>query len=205
MDPYKVLNVSRNCSIEQLRDAFKQVAIKVHPDKGGNQELFNIVVESYKVIFQKLKGQSGDRDFNELKQESQREFTTMKKTKHVSFKLDDDKEGFQKKFNKVFDDNNSGTNTNVTNAINQSINDSVSIVNLSLGFDNQVSDVRSKLVSAKNNDILTLSASGNDTADNPMHPAFYASDPDLQNYILSVGDQDTDLTHSMYGVKINVL
>ena len=25
------------------------------------------------------------------------------------------------------------------------------------------------------------------------------------NYILSVGDQDTDLTHSMYGVKINVL
>ena len=105
MDPYKVLNVSRNCSIEQLRDAFKKVAIKVHPDKGGNQELFNIVVESYKVIFQKLKGQSGDRDFNELKQESQREFTTMKKTKHVSFKLDDDKEGFQKKFNKVFDDN----------------------------------------------------------------------------------------------------
>ena len=25
------------------------------------------------------------------------------------------------------------------------------------------------------------------------------------NYILSVGDQDTDLTHSMYGVKLNVL
>lgn len=92
---------------------------------------------------------------------------------------------------KVFDDNNGGTNTNVTNAINQSINDSVSIVNLSLGFDNQVNDVRSKLVSAKNNDILTLSASGNDTADNPTHPAFYASDPDLQNYILSVGSVDS--------------
>ena len=25
------------------------------------------------------------------------------------------------------------------------------------------------------------------------------------NYILSVGDQDTDLTHSMYGIKLNVL
>lgn len=105
MDPYKVLNVSRNCSIEQLRDAFKKVAIKVHPDKGGNQELFNIVVESYKTIFQKLKGQSGNKDFNELKNESRREFSTMKKTKHVSFKLDDDQEGFQKKFNKVFDEN----------------------------------------------------------------------------------------------------
>lgn len=107
MDPYKVLNVSRTCSIDELRNAFKKVAIKVHPDKGGSQELFNIVVESYKTIFQKMKGQSGDKDFNELKRESQRNFSTMKKTKHVSFNLeeDKDKEDFHTKFNKVFDEN----------------------------------------------------------------------------------------------------
>lgn len=105
MDPYKILTVDKNCSVEQLREAFKKVAIKVHPDKGGNEELFNIVVESYKVIYKKLKSESGDKDFHELKNESQHQFQNMKKTKHVSFKGDKDDEEFNKKFNQIFDEN----------------------------------------------------------------------------------------------------
>ena len=104
MDPYKILKVDKNCSVEQLREAFKKVAIKVHPDKGGNEELFNIVVESYKVIYKKLKSETGDKDFNELKNESRHQFNNMKKTKHVSFNVDQDDE-FNSKFNKIFDEN----------------------------------------------------------------------------------------------------
>ena len=105
MDPYKILHVEKNCSIEQLREAFKKVAIKVHPDKGGNEELFKIVVESYKVIYTKLKSDNGDKDFNELKSESHLQFENMKKTKHVSFKGDQSEEEFSSKFNKTFDEN----------------------------------------------------------------------------------------------------
>lgn len=110
MDPYKILNVSKNCSIEDLRDAFKKTAIKVHPDKGGNTELFNICKEAYKHIFQKLKNQNSYKSFKEMKEESADSFKKMKKTKHVSFKDDIDNlnsknEDFITKFNRVFDEN----------------------------------------------------------------------------------------------------
>jgi len=106
MDPYKILNVDKNCSVAQLRDAFKRVAIKVHPDKGGNDEMFNVVVESYKTIYKKLKSETGDKDFNELKNESILEFKNTKKTKNVSFKEENaTNEEFSTKFNKVFDEN----------------------------------------------------------------------------------------------------
>lgn len=105
MDPYKILKVDKNCSIEQLRDAFKRVAIKVHPDKGGNEEMFNVVVESYKTIYKKLKSESGDKDFHELKNESRHQFQNIKKTKHVSFKVGANDDEFNTKFNKIFDEN----------------------------------------------------------------------------------------------------
>jgi curved DNA-binding protein CbpA len=105
MDPYKILKVEKHCSIGQLRAAFKKVAIKVHPDKGGNEELFNIVVESYIVIYKKIKSESGDKDFNELKSDSRNQFQNLKKTKHVSFEVDQNDDEFSTKFNKIFDDN----------------------------------------------------------------------------------------------------
>tara|TARA_B100000405_G_scaffold193719_1_gene135773 strand:- start:8673 stop:9572 length:900 start_codon:yes stop_codon:yes gene_type:complete len=107
MDPYKVLKVDKNCTVDQLRQAFKRVASQVHPDKGGNEEMFNIVVESYKTIFNTLKGRN-NKDFNQLKNDSQAEFNVMKAKKHVSFKDDLKSEKFQAKFNRIFDDNRFG-------------------------------------------------------------------------------------------------
>lgn len=105
MDPYKILNVDKNCNIDQLRRAFKKVACKVHPDKGGNEEMFNIVVESYKAIFKSLKG-SENKDFHELKKNSKESFPEFQK-KHVSFSFsaDTQKEHFKDKFNRVFEEN----------------------------------------------------------------------------------------------------
>ena len=105
MDPYKVLKVDKNCTVDQLRQAFKRVASKVHPDKGGNEEMFNIVVESYRSIFNTLKGRN-NKDFNQLKNDSQSEFNGKAK-KHVSFSdnVNQSSEKFQAKFNKIFDEN----------------------------------------------------------------------------------------------------
>jgi len=105
MDPYKVLKVSKDCTVDQLRQAFKKVASKVHPDKGGNDEMFNIVVESYKTIFQTLKGRE-HKSFKDLKSQSMSDFNQMKPKKNVSFGVDlSNDEKFQRKFNKIFDEN----------------------------------------------------------------------------------------------------
>ena len=105
MDPYKVLRVDKNCTVDQLRQAFKKVAAKVHPDKGGNEEMFNIVVESYRTIFQVLKGRD-HKSFNELKNDSMSDFNQMKPKKDVSFSPNvENNEKFQKKFNRIFDEN----------------------------------------------------------------------------------------------------
>lgn len=107
MNPYKILNVSKNCNIDQLREAFKQTALKVHPDKGGNAELFKICVEAYKHLFQKLKSEQSYKSFKDMKNESIDNIKNMKKTKHVKFKdqVDNQNEDFITKFNRVFNDN----------------------------------------------------------------------------------------------------
>ena len=36
-DPYKLLNVSNNCNLVELKKAYRQAAIKYHPDKTGGK------------------------------------------------------------------------------------------------------------------------------------------------------------------------
>lgn len=110
MDPYKVLKVNKNCNLAELRAAFKKIAIKVHPDKGGNEEIFNVVVEAYKSIFNTLKAKEADKSFMDLKNDSTKWMKSKSQSnKHVSFaddvNLNASDEKFQRKFNRVFDDN----------------------------------------------------------------------------------------------------
>ena len=93
--------------MDQLREAFKKTAIKVHPDKGGNQELFKICVEAYKHLYQKLKDEQSYKSFKDMKNASIDNIKNMKKTKHVKFKdeVDNQNEDFITKFNRVFNEN----------------------------------------------------------------------------------------------------
>lgn len=47
---YDVLNVSKNVSDKDLKKAYKKLAVKHHPDKGGNEEEFKKISEAYSIL-----------------------------------------------------------------------------------------------------------------------------------------------------------
>jgi molecular chaperone DnaJ len=55
-DYYKILGVSKNASQDEVKAAFRRLAIEHHPDKGGNAEKFKEINEAYQVL-----GDSGKR------------------------------------------------------------------------------------------------------------------------------------------------
>lgn len=50
LDLYRVLGVRANCSESSLRQAFKRLVLKTHPDKGGNSRRFDQVRAAYDVL-----------------------------------------------------------------------------------------------------------------------------------------------------------
>jgi len=80
IDYYKVLEINKQSSLEEIKKAYKKLAVKHHPDKGGNPEHFKNISEAYQVlsnpekrrvydngnIFDNLRGQNEFTDANEL-------------------------------------------------------------------------------------------------------------------------------------------
>ena len=51
-DPYKVLGVTPQHSFEDIRQQFKRLVLRVHPDRpGGTAEKFDVVKRAYKMIY----------------------------------------------------------------------------------------------------------------------------------------------------------
>ena len=49
-DYYKILGVPRNATPEQIKSAYRAMARKSHPDRGGDEEAFKEVNEAYSVL-----------------------------------------------------------------------------------------------------------------------------------------------------------
>lgn len=47
---YKLLNVDRNASSTDIKKSYRKLAMKHHPDKGGDQELFKKITEAFQVL-----------------------------------------------------------------------------------------------------------------------------------------------------------
>lgn len=55
MDPYEILGVSKNASEDEVKKAYRKLAMKHHPDKGGDPEEFKKIQSAYDRI---IKGES---------------------------------------------------------------------------------------------------------------------------------------------------
>lgn len=50
MDLYLTLGIPRNATREEIKNAYRKLAMEHHPDRGGDPIKFNIVSEAYKVL-----------------------------------------------------------------------------------------------------------------------------------------------------------
>lgn len=50
MDPYRILDVSRDSTSEEIEDAYRKKAKETHPDLGGSSQEFKKVKDAYEII-----------------------------------------------------------------------------------------------------------------------------------------------------------
>lgn len=101
VNPYEILGVSKKFTLEELREKYKALAVKVHPDKGGTQELFLLVTKCYKALCKEYEKGKTQKEYHELKSDFTKSAQQHKPTQSSSMgqKFDVDK------FNKVFSEN----------------------------------------------------------------------------------------------------
>jgi len=60
-DYYQILGISRNASQEEVKKAYRKLAHKYHPDKGGDEKKFKQINEAYQTLSDKEKRAQYDR------------------------------------------------------------------------------------------------------------------------------------------------
>lgn len=102
LNPYEVLNVKEDFSWEELEKAYRKVAIKVHPDKGGSAILFDTVTKCFKQLATEFKARQLEKPHHVLKKEFQEFKEESIKPEFPSFPKNTT---FNEKFNKLYEDN----------------------------------------------------------------------------------------------------
>jgi molecular chaperone DnaJ len=60
-DYYKILGVARDANVNEIKSAYRKLAHKFHPDKGGDAEKFKEINEAYQVLSNQEKRSQYDR------------------------------------------------------------------------------------------------------------------------------------------------
>jgi len=68
VDALRLFQLQKNYTIDDLKIAYKKLAMKTHPDKtGGNAEQFQVVTKCYMSLLEKYKNRESDKPFNDLR------------------------------------------------------------------------------------------------------------------------------------------
>jgi DnaJ-class molecular chaperone len=61
MDYYHILNIEKTATQDEIKKAFRKLAHKHHPDKGGDEEKFKEINKAYQILSDDKKRQEYDR------------------------------------------------------------------------------------------------------------------------------------------------
>ena len=61
MDYYQILGVARNATEQEIKKAYRKLAHKYHPDKGGDEKKFKEINEAYQILSDKNKKEQYDK------------------------------------------------------------------------------------------------------------------------------------------------
>lgn len=100
---------------------------------------------------------------------------------------------------KVLNSGGSGSSLDVISAVDQASNNGAKVINLSLGGSSGFQSYKNAFLRAKEDDVLSVAATGNDSNTQPDYPAYYAADSDLSGYVLAVGA--VDVNNNLYYVS----
>lgn len=101
VDPYKILNLKRDFTERELRDAYRTKALQVHPDKGGSHELFQVVCDCFKQLAEELKMKDGTKPLEVMKSSFADDVKKFDSNRQYLFRKDDRFDN--EKFNRVFE------------------------------------------------------------------------------------------------------
>lgn len=114
INPYKILGIQKNYSLEELKEKYKIIAKKAHPDRGGSEELFNLVTLCYKKLYEEYKLKRINKQFNDLKLDFSQYTEQQNNVQRRNQYLDQETvqqngsryntNDFQDTFNRVYDD-----------------------------------------------------------------------------------------------------
>lgn len=60
MNPYEILDLPTNASVEEIRQKYKSLAQMYHPDKGGDEETFKQLKLAYEILIDPVKRKQYD-------------------------------------------------------------------------------------------------------------------------------------------------
>lgn len=105
MDPYQVLGIGPNYTWDDLKAAYRRTAKMVHPDKGGSEQLFQLVTDCFRKLAYEYKMKLGNRPHHELKQEATNYYADRPAaTRNAAVNIGKD-EDFHDRFNRMFQEN----------------------------------------------------------------------------------------------------
>lgn len=100
-DPYKILSLSKNFTMNQLKRSYKKMAMKTHPDKGGDPRVFKVITKSYMVLLDELNKRESNHNHNDMRSGAEK-FMSGQSTE-APITLNDDGGNFNvNKFNKLY-------------------------------------------------------------------------------------------------------
>lgn len=98
----KIFQLPKKYSETQLKNTYKELVLRFHPDRGGDNEKFQLINKCYTYLLKQLELEIKDAQFEQLKQQS----TQFLEKQDTYQNINMDKDNFDvNQFNQIFSDN----------------------------------------------------------------------------------------------------